>query len=152
MTSASDVAARPVETAADPAPPEGGYLGTRQATTLLVVLLVVNILNFLDRQLPLILAESIRRDLGLTDTQLGLIGGLAFAVCYALMALPLARLADRPIGAVCAALRAGLQSPGRPRVPASQPPPLKPGGGCCAPQVSRAGGPARGPASGRFRP
>ncbi|PZQ24622.1 MAG: MFS transporter [Sphingopyxis macrogoltabida] len=71
------------------------YLPMRATVTTLVVLTLINVLNFLDRQLPFILAESIKRDLGLSDTQLGLLGGFAFAVCYSTMALPLGRLADR---------------------------------------------------------
>jgi predicted MFS family arabinose efflux permease len=63
--------------------------------SILTVLLLVNILNFVDRQLPYILAEAIKQDLGLSDTQLGLLTGLAFAICYSLAALPLAWLADR---------------------------------------------------------
>jgi predicted MFS family arabinose efflux permease len=73
---------------------KGGWL-RGSSITLLVMLTLINILNFLDRQLPFILAESIKRDLGLSDTQLGLLGGLAFVVCYSIMALPLGRLADR---------------------------------------------------------
>ena len=61
----------------------------------LAVLLLVNSLCQIDRILPFILAESIKQDLGLNDTQLGLMTGIAFAVCYSLMSLPLARLADR---------------------------------------------------------
>ncbi len=61
---------------------------------MLAVLVLVNILNYVDRQLPFILAEAIKRDLELSDTQLGLLSGLAFALCYSLAALPLARLAD----------------------------------------------------------
>ena len=61
----------------------------------LATLALVNVLNFVDRQLPFILAEPIKRDLEMSDTQLGLLGGLAFAACYSLAALPLARLADR---------------------------------------------------------
>ncbi|OYZ97959.1 MAG: MFS transporter [Rhizobiales bacterium 17-65-6] len=45
--------------------------------------------------LPFILAESIKADLGLSDTQMGLLTGLAFAVCYSLLSLPLARASDR---------------------------------------------------------
>ena len=48
-----------------------------------------------DRILPFILAEKIKADLSLSDTQMGLLTGLAFAVCYALLSLPLARAADR---------------------------------------------------------
>ena len=66
-----------------------------QTRALLAVMLLVSILNTVDRQLPLILAESIKRDLHLSDTQLGLLNGLAFAVCYSTLAIPLARLADR---------------------------------------------------------
>lgn len=68
---------------------------SRRTWAMLGVLALANVLNMLDRQLPFILAESIKRDLGLCDTQLGLLTGLAFALCYSLAALPLARLADR---------------------------------------------------------
>jgi MFS family permease len=59
------------------------------------VLLVVYILNFLDRQILNILAEPIKGELGLTDTQLGLLAGPAFAVFYAVLGIPIARYADR---------------------------------------------------------
>lgn len=52
-------------------------------------------LNFLDRQLLSILAEPVKADLGLSDTQLGLLSGLAFAVFYTLFGIPVAWLADR---------------------------------------------------------
>ncbi|WP_253183411.1 spinster family MFS transporter [Sphingobium phenoxybenzoativorans] len=71
------------------------HLSPASAISMLIVLTLINILNFLDRQLPFILAESIKRDLDLSDTQLGLLGGLAFALCYSTLALPLGRLADR---------------------------------------------------------
>jgi predicted MFS family arabinose efflux permease len=63
---------------------------------MLWVLLVVYIFNFLDRQIVNILAEPIRRDLELSDTQLGLMTGLAFALFYTVLGLPIARYADRP--------------------------------------------------------
>lgn len=58
-------------------------------------LLLVNILNLVDRQLPFILVESIRADLHLTDAQIGLMAGVAFAVVYSFAGLPLARMADK---------------------------------------------------------
>lgn len=60
------------------------------------VLLVVYIFNFLDRQIVTILAEPIARDLGLSDTQIGVLTGLSFALLYSTLGLPIARLADRP--------------------------------------------------------
>jgi MFS transporter, Spinster family, sphingosine-1-phosphate transporter len=76
----------------------GQALGStsRHARITLWMLLVVYILNFLDRQIVNILAEPIRRDLGLSDTQLGLLTGLAFALFYAVLGVPIARYADRP--------------------------------------------------------
>jgi predicted MFS family arabinose efflux permease len=65
-----------------------------QRTALLITLLLVSIFSQIDRILPFILAESIKADLGLSDTQLGLVTGLAFSVCYSLASLPLARIAD----------------------------------------------------------
>src|SRR5580698_8849590 len=62
---------------------------------LMGLLLLINIVNFLDRQIPSILAQSIKRDLHLSDAQLGVMGGLAVALVYPFMGLPLAHLADR---------------------------------------------------------
>lgn len=59
------------------------------------LLLAVNILNFVDRLLPSILVDAIRADLGLSDAQIGLMAGVAFAVIYSFAGLALARLADR---------------------------------------------------------
>jgi MFS family permease len=59
------------------------------------LLMLIGILNLLDRALPQILAEPIRRELHLSDTELGLINGVGFLAIYALGSMPLARLADR---------------------------------------------------------
>ena len=61
----------------------------------LTMLVVVYIFNFLDRQIVTILAEPIKVDLDLNDTQIGLMSGLAFALFYTILGIPLARLADR---------------------------------------------------------
>ncbi|MEM8800196.1 MAG: MFS transporter [Pseudomonadota bacterium] len=71
-----------------------------QATSLyrgyvLFILVVVYTFNFLDRQIVGILAVPIQQDLGLSDTQLGLMGGLAFALFYTFLGIPIAMLADR---------------------------------------------------------
>ncbi len=61
----------------------------------LFILVVVYTFNFIDRQIIGILAVPIKADLGLTDTQLGLMGGLAFALFYTGLGIPVAMAADR---------------------------------------------------------
>lgn len=61
----------------------------------LLMLTVVYIFNFIDRQILVVLQESIKRDLELSDTQLGLLSGLSFAIFYVLLGIPIARLADK---------------------------------------------------------
>lgn len=56
----------------------------------LVLLTVVYGFNFIDRQIVGILAPFIQKDLGLTNTELGLLIGLAFATFYTLIAIPIA--------------------------------------------------------------
>ncbi len=68
----------------------------RSTRLMLWTLLVVYVFNFLDRQIVNILAEPISRDLKLSDTQIGLMTGLAFALFYTVLGLPIARLADKP--------------------------------------------------------
>jgi len=68
--------------------------GAPHPRLLLWTLLVVYIFNFIDRQIVAILAEPISRDLQLSDSQLGLLTGLAFALFYATLGVPIARVAD----------------------------------------------------------
>lgn len=68
----------------------------RSVKFVLWTLLIVYIFNFIDRQIVNILAEPIRLDLGISDTQIGLMTGLAFALFYTVLGLPIARYADRP--------------------------------------------------------
>ncbi|WP_353217601.1 MFS transporter [Sandarakinorhabdus sp.] len=71
-------------------PPVGGPY----AWYVLALLVLVYVMNFIDRQILSILAEDIKRDLGLTDAELGFLYGTAFAVFYALFGVPIGRLAD----------------------------------------------------------
>ncbi len=59
------------------------------------MLMIVCVFNFVDRQILAILAPSIREDLGLSDTQIGALSGVAFGIFYATLGIPIARLADR---------------------------------------------------------
>lgn len=61
----------------------------------LALLLLAYVFNFLDRQILSILAIPISAELGLTKTQMGLMGGIAFASLYSTLAIPFARYADR---------------------------------------------------------
>ena len=61
----------------------------------LAILLLAYIFNFLDRQILSILQIPIKAELGLTDSQIGLMGGIAFALLYSGLGVPLAWLADR---------------------------------------------------------
>jgi MFS family permease len=67
---------------------------TTGSTTALAVLVAVNILNFYDRHVIGALTEPIRKEFGLNDSQVGLMGS-AFIWLYALVGLPLGRVADR---------------------------------------------------------
>jgi len=82
---------------------------TRKGYTLWLLMLVYT-LSFLDRQIISILAEDIKGDLGLSDTQLGVLTGLAFALFYATLGLPIARLAERYSRRSIIALSLGLWS------------------------------------------
>jgi len=58
-------------------------------------LVVIYTFNFIDRQILSILLEPIKNDLGLSDTELGMLTGFAFALFYATLGIPIARWADR---------------------------------------------------------
>jgi MFS family permease len=84
-----------------------GYL--RYALGLLTLVYVV---NFVDRQILSILLQSIKKDLGLSDAQLGLLSGTAFGIFYATLGVPIARLADhfsrKGVIAICLAIWSGM--------------------------------------------
>ena len=84
-------AATPVAPAAEEASP----FNARYRAFALAILLGAYILSFLDRQIVSILAEPIKQDLDLADWQLGRLTGLAFALFYTTLGIPIARLAER---------------------------------------------------------
>lgn len=68
---------------------------SKSASAALVVLVAVFSVNYMDRQILAILIEPIRHDLHLSDAEAGVLYGLAFAVFYSMLGIPLARWADR---------------------------------------------------------
>jgi predicted MFS family arabinose efflux permease len=71
------------------------YRTRRASYYALVLLTIVYSFNFIDRQLLAILQESIKAELSLSDSQLGLLTGFAFAIFYVTAGIPIARWADR---------------------------------------------------------
>jgi MFS family permease len=69
--------------------------GSDAGARVLAILLVAYIFNFIDRQIIGVLAVPIKAELALSDRQLGLMGGIAFALFYSGLAIPIAWLADR---------------------------------------------------------
>ncbi|MFZ8985446.1 MAG: spinster family MFS transporter [Steroidobacteraceae bacterium] len=67
----------------------------RPAYVALLLLALVNFLNFMDRMVLAAVAQPVKVELGLSDTQLGLLTGFAFALTYVVAGIPLARIADR---------------------------------------------------------
>lgn len=78
----------------------------------LTMLFIVYVFNYIDRTILNILSIPIKEDLGLYDWQIGLMGGLAFALFYTFMGIPIARLADtgnrRNIIAISLAVWSGM--------------------------------------------
>ena len=69
-------------------------VGGRSAKITLILLVIVYIFNFVDRQILSVLAEDIKADLNITDSDLGFLFGTAFAVFYSIFGIPLGKLAD----------------------------------------------------------
>ena len=100
------------ETAKIPPVPEleNPYASPSARKYALAVLTLVYTFNFIDRQLLSILQESIKVDLSLSDSQLGLLTGFAFAMFYVTAGIPIARLADRSNRRNIVAVSVGLWS------------------------------------------
>jgi len=74
---------------------ENKYENKSYRTLVLLLLTLIYAFNFIDRQIIGILSPFIQEDLGLTNTQLGLLKGIVFALFYTVIAIPIAWLADR---------------------------------------------------------
>lgn len=77
------------------APSEVDEITPAYSNYVLGVLFVVYVFNFIDRQILNILLEPIKQDLGVSDTAMGFLTGIAFAAFYSIAGIPIARLADR---------------------------------------------------------
>jgi len=80
-------------------------------TWLIVLLLAINTFNFADRSVMSALAEAVKRDLAISDLQLGLLQGFGFALFYSILGLPIARLAERRSRAAIIARRCSARLP-----------------------------------------
>jgi MFS family permease len=78
-------------------PPPGSEFHATEGYKRYVIwlLFAVYVLNFVDRQIMTVLIQPIKQEFGFSDTQLGMLGGLAFAVLYSTLGIPIARRADR---------------------------------------------------------
>jgi len=81
-------------TTVEPSAP-GGVRPLAGHRSALILLLLAYTLSITDRMILSVLFTPIKAEFGLSDTQLGLLGGLAFAIFYATLGIPVARLADR---------------------------------------------------------
>lgn len=74
---------------------EGGQRPLQPHGQLVFILALTLALAYVDRQLLVVLIEPVKRDLSLSDTQIGILTGAAFSLVYATLGIPVARLADR---------------------------------------------------------
>ncbi len=83
-----------VKPAAAPAA-QSGEASLRYAWYVAIVLMVCNTLSFIDRQILGLLVTPIKLELGISDTRIGLLQGLAFGIFYTLLGMPMGRIVDR---------------------------------------------------------
>ncbi|MBL8645523.1 MAG: MFS transporter, partial [Rhodospirillaceae bacterium] len=82
------------QTAPQPAATEPPYPSAGYAWYVVVILMLAYVFAYLDRFILTLMVEPIKRDLGITDTQMSLVLGLAFAIFYTVLGIPIGRLAD----------------------------------------------------------
>jgi MFS family permease len=85
-------------------------VGNLYRNYVLMMLTLVYVFNFIDRQLLVILQEAIKKELQLSDTQLGLLSGFTFAIFYVTLGIPIARAADKGNRRNIVAMALGLWS------------------------------------------
>ena len=71
------------------------YPPRRAGYSAVVVMTLAQVFAFIDRQIPAMLVEPIKQDFSLNDSQIALLGGAAFSIFYAIMALPIGYAVDR---------------------------------------------------------
>lgn len=86
------------------------YPAPARAWYLVILLTIAYVFSFVDKYIPALLVEPLKQDLGISDTQMGLLLGPAFAVLYATLGLPLGWLADRTRRTTLAAAGVALWS------------------------------------------
>jgi predicted MFS family arabinose efflux permease len=98
------IAAWSATVAEGPHPPARS--GTWRRHYVLLMMIAIYTVNYVDRSIISVLAQLIKADLQLSDTDIGVLGGLAFVLLYATMGLPFARLAERRsrVNLICVAL------------------------------------------------
>ena len=84
----------PIQSAGSP-PADAATGATLYPWYVVMVLMLAQTFSFIDRMIMGLLVEPVRASFGISDTQFSLLAGMAFAVFYAIMGLPLARIADR---------------------------------------------------------
>ena len=70
------------------------YPSERYAWYVVIILMIVYVFSFVDRQILSLLVDPIKADLGLSDTQISYLGGFTFALFYTFFGIPIARWAD----------------------------------------------------------
>ena len=80
---------------AKPPPHPSAAVAPRQRRYVLALLTLLSALAFMDRQILAVVLEPVKTEFGLSDLQIGLVTGLGFSLSFALLGIPLGKLADR---------------------------------------------------------